>query len=108
MEAMSSTANSVLRRLLHRASSIRVATTIRIFFLILLHVFEYVVLMLEQIHKVRKDLVHLRRGWRRREHRCVQRDCSASVNCSTEDNVVFLGIHRFQNRNRSTLENLDH
>jgi len=36
------------------------------------------------------------------------RGSSTSVNRSTEDSVVFLKIHWFENQNRLTLENLDH
>jgi len=42
-----------------------------------------------------------------RESRCVQCGCSASVDHNIEDNDISVRIHRFENQNRSTLENLN-
>ena len=43
----------------------------------------------------------------KQQYRCVQHGFSTSVGRSIEGGVAFLKIHRFENRNRSALYNLE-
>jgi hypothetical protein len=94
--------------------------------LILFHAFESIILLLEQVHQARRDFIcllwrrNMNKWWRKRnmlrerrkwrEERCVHHCGSTSVDRSVEDSidVVSFWIHRFENHNRSILEDLNH
>jgi len=91
------------------------------FLLIPLYSFEFVALLAEKVYQVREEFVRLPRRWRRRRRRnvlrlerkrkqpcCVQSGCGRDTSRSVKDSAVFFRIHRFHNRNRSTLKDLDH
>jgi len=53
----------------------------------------------------KRNVIRLQK--RQRQYRIIQRSCSANTSRSIEDNFASLGIHRLENRNRSTLVDLD-
>jgi len=121
-EVALSTANGVVRRLLRRTSSICVATAVRIFsWFFSTHssmsfCWRSKFIRFARTSFVRRRWTLRRRRWRRsvlelrkrrRQCRCFQHGFGVNVSRGSEDNVVSLWIHQFENRNRSALENLN-